>query len=271
MRFAFCNEGFGDRPWRAQCAAVAEAGYSGVEVAPFTFGESVAGLSAAARAQLLRAAQEAGLEIVGLHWLLAKPEGLHIGHPEAGVRARTADHLRRLADFCGDLGGKVMVFGSPGQRGGSAGAGPEEAWRWGAETLSGVLPTLEEREVTLCLEPLSPEETDFINTADQARRLIAELDHPRFRLILDVKAMCSEPEPVPEIIRRNADLLAHVHANDANRQGPGFGEVDFRPILGALREVGYQGWVSVEPFVFAPDADAVARRSLSYLRSCLPA
>jgi sugar phosphate isomerase/epimerase len=271
VRLGFCNEGFGERPWPAQCAAVAAAGYNGIEIAPYTLAETVESISPRARAELRQAAQEAGLEVVGLHWLLVKPEGLHISHPDAAVRGRTRDYLCHLADFCGDLGGKIMVFGSPGQRGASAGASPDEAWHWAVETFTGVLPTLAARAVTLCIEPLTSQETDFILSAEQGRRMVEEINHPNFRLILDVKAMCSESVAIPELIREHASVLAHVHANDANRQAPGFGETDFGPILAALREVDYQGYVSAEPFEFKSDIDTIARRALSYLHSCLAA
>jgi sugar phosphate isomerase/epimerase len=271
MRFAFCNEGFGDRPWSAVCEAIAEAGYKGVEIAPFTFAETVQEIAAHQRSEIRRVARDAGLEIVGLHWLLVKPEGLHISHPDAAVRARTRDCLRYLADFCADVGGKIMVFGSPRQRGKVEDATANDIWRWAVATFAAVLPTAAERGVSLCIEPLESEETGFINTAAEGRRLVEELDHPSFRLMLDVKAMCAEGRPIPEIIESQRDILAHVHANDANRQGPGFGEVDFRPILTELREVGYEGYVSVEPFEFSPNVDEVARRSLGYLRECLSA
>jgi sugar phosphate isomerase/epimerase len=271
MRFAFCNEGFGDRAWSAVCAAIAEAGYDGVEIAPYTLAEKVQDIPSRERGDIRSLAQDTGLEIVGLHWLLVKPEGLHIGHPDQAVRARTRDYLCHLVDFCADVGGKLMVFGSPGQRGGTEGAAADDAWAWAAEVFRGVSPVLAEREITLCIEPLTPEETDFINTAAEARRLVEEVAHPNFRMILDAKAMCSEGTPIPDIIRANRDMLAHVHANDENRQGPGFGEVDFRPILAALRGIGYGGYISVEPFEFIPDVGVVARRSVRYLRECLPA
>jgi sugar phosphate isomerase/epimerase len=271
MRFAFCNEGFGDRSWSGICAAIAEAGYDGVEIAPYTLAETVQEISPRRRDEVRKVARDAGLEIVGLHWLLVKPEGLHIGQPDRAVRARARDYLCHLVDFCADLGGRIMVFGSPSQRGPTGGATAEDAWRWAVETFSQVLPLLAERGVTLCIEPLTGDETSFVNTADEGRRLAAEVGHPNFRLILDTKAMCGEERPIPDIIREHRDILAHVHANDANRQGPGFGEVDFRPILGALREIRYNGYVSVEPFEFAPDVDTVARRSVRYLRECLPA
>jgi len=62
-----------------------------------------------------------------------------------------------------------------------------------------------------------------------------------------------------------------VHANDKNDQAAGFGEVDFRPILAALQEIGYTGYVSSEPFEFPADIDTIARKTLEYLRSCLTA
>jgi sugar phosphate isomerase/epimerase len=269
MRFAFCNEGFGDRAWPAVCAAIAAAGYDGVEIAPYTFADDVHSISPSQRAEMRRVAQEAGLEIVGLHWLLVKPEGLHLCHPDKAVRTRTRDYLCHLADFCADLGGKVMVFGSPKQRGMNAGASADQAWGWAKEAFTAMLPLLAERKVTLCFEPLTTAETDFVTTAAEGRRLVEEIDHPRFRLLLDVKAMSAEDEPVPELLRENARVLGHVHANDANLQGPGFGDVDFRPILQALRELRYDGYVSVEPFEFVPDAEAVARRSCRYLKDSL--
>lgn len=271
MRFAFCNEGFADRPWPAVCAALAAAGYDGVEIAPYTMADSVDAVPPRARTEARRVAHDAGLQIVGLHWLLVKPEGLHISHPESAVRRRTADYLRHLADFCADLGGKIMVFGSPRQRGGSAGASPDDAWRWAAETFTSVLGTLAERGVTLCIEPLTAAETDFILSAAEGRRLVEQINHPSFRLMLDVKAMATESTPIPDLIRRHADLLAHLHANDANQQAPGFGDTDFRPILGTLREIGYQGYLSVEPFQFPIEVETIARRSRHYLRECLAA
>lgn len=270
MRYSFCNEGFGKRPWGAVCGALAEIGYDGVEIAPYVLAEDVRDLSASQRAEIRGLAVEAGIEIVGLHWLLLTPAGLHVSHPDQAVRARTRDYLCHLADFCADLGGSTMVFGSPKQRGASAGATREEAWQWAVETFRGVLPVLAARGVTLALEPLGPAETDFVNTADEGRRLVEEIAHPSFRLILDCKAMTTEGKPLPDIIRAQRDILAHVHVNDPELRAPGMGDMDFGPILAALADVGYHGYVCVEPFVFDPDVDTVARESLAYLRSCLP-
>jgi len=267
MKFAICNEIFTGWQWPAVCAFVKEVGYHGIEIAPFTFAERITDISSAQRIEIRRNAEDSGLNIVGLHWLLAKPEGLCINHPDGTVRRKTADYLMALADFCADLGGKVMVFGSPKQRNVHPGLSSEQAWQLALETFRLVLPHLERQQITLCLEPLAPQETNFITTAREARELIQEISHPNFRLHLDVKAMSSEGRPIPEIVKENADLLGHFHANDPNLGGPGFGEVDFAPILAALREIGYPGYVSVEVFDFTPGAETIARESLRYLRN----
>jgi sugar phosphate isomerase/epimerase len=92
------------------------------------------------------------------------------------------------------------------------------------------------------------------------------LRSPSLKVILDVKAMSSEKKSIPEIIRESWPNFAYFHANDKNLKGPGFGDVDFLPIATTLRDVGYEGWVSVEVFNFDEGPEAIAIRSLDYLR-----
>jgi sugar phosphate isomerase/epimerase len=83
--------------------------------------------------------------------------------------------------------------------------------------------------------------------------------------------MSSESTPMADLIRRYRAELVHFHANDPNRQGPGFGELEFPPILAALGEIDYHGWVSVEVFDYSPGIERLARESIEYLRECLEA
>jgi sugar phosphate isomerase/epimerase len=266
VKFAVCNEMYQDWEWPAVCRSAADIGYDGIEIAPFTLGERPSDLSGDDRARVRRAASDAGLEIVGLHWLLVKPEGLYINHPDHDIRTRTRQHLEDLVHLCADLGGRVMVVGSPKQRSVVEGLAYEQAWDLARQTLGAVTRVAEQHDVTLCLEPLGPQETDFINTAAEAVRLVEEIDSPSFQLLLDVKAMATEGRPVADIIRANADHLRHVHANDANRRGPGMGDTDFAPIAQALREIGYDGYVSVEVFEFDPGPEQIASESLASLK-----
>lgn len=265
QRFAICNETFGDWSWERSCRLVAETGYQGIEIAPFTLGATVTDVTPERRREIRHVAADNGLEIVGLHWLLASPKGLHIHTQDDALRQKTVDYLRALVDFAGDVGARVMIFGSPFQRKLEDGDW-QGAWERTQDSFRQVLPTLAERDVLLCQESLPAPESDFILTAAEAARLVREIDHPNFRMMLDVKSMCSEDRPAAEIIREFAPLVEHFHANDANRRGPGFGDTDFRPIAAALREVGYGGYVSVEVFDYTPDPETIARESLRYLR-----
>jgi sugar phosphate isomerase/epimerase len=145
----------------------------------------------------------------------------------------------------------------------------ETAFAHAAEVFRKIMPVLADRGVTLAMEPLTPKETDFINTCAEAEELIRMVDHPNFRLHQDVKAMLSEATPIPDLIRRFARLTAHFHVNDDNLLGPGMGPTDFHPIFAALHETKYAGWVSVEVFDYRPGPEHIARESIAYMRRVL--
>ncbi len=267
MRFAICNELFETWPLERVLEYSAGIGYDGVEVAPFTLAEDIRQLPASRARELRRAADGAGISIVGLHWLLKSPAGLSINGPDAAARENTRDFMFALIRLCRELGGEVLVFGSPGQRSVQEGDTYEAAWARSVEMLKACGDEAARRGAVIALEPLTTKETNFLVTAKETVRLIQEVGSPGVRLHLDVKAMMGGERKAPEwVILECKDHLVHFHANDANLRGPGFGETDFVPIAGALREAGYDGYVSVEVFDFTPDPETIATRSLAYLR-----
>lgn len=276
LRLAICSETFPAETWTVDRAAqfAARCGYTGWEVAPFMLdGSSTSDplawreMSLERRTAYRATVERAGLQIIGLHWLLAKTTGIHLTTADRAVRLRTADLLIDLAQLCAELGGQVLVFGSPMQRSLEPGTSSAEAYDRAAEVLAQVAPTLERLQVTLALEPLGPAETDFMNTADEARMLADMVGSSQIALHLDVKAMSTESIPMPELIRTNAGWLTHFHANDPNRRGPGMGDTPVEPYLGALRDSSYQGWVSVEVFDPTPGAECLAQESAENLRA----
>jgi sugar phosphate isomerase/epimerase len=268
MRYAICNETFEGWDHERVCRFVAGLGYQGLEMAPFTLAPLITDVPAQRRRELRRQAEEHGLTLLGLHWLLAKTEGMQLTSPDEGVRKKTADYLVALARCCADLGGDLMVFGSPAQRRIPAGATRAQAVDYAVDTFRCASGGIADCGVKLCLEPLAPPEADFINTCAEAVEVLDRLGHPNFLLHLDVKAMSSEETPPTELIRRHAGRTGHFHANDPNLRGPGFGAVDFVPIFRALCESNYTGWVSVEVFDYSPDPETIARQSLRHMREC---
>ena len=270
MKYAICNETFQGWEFLKACEFCRALGYNGIELAPFTFAPTAGEISPKQRAEIAQHASSSGLQVVGLHWLLAKTEGFHITTADAAVRTRTAQYLAELAALCRDVGGSLMVLGSPQQRNIPNGVTQAQAFEHAQEVIQKALPAFEKHHVTLALEPLGPSEGNFLLTAAEAVRLIKAVDSPFVQLHLDCKAMSSEAIPIPELLKAHRHEMIHFHANDPNRQGPGFGDLDFHPILSALHEIQYSGWISVEVFDYSPGVEALASKSIEYLKSCEP-
>ena len=269
MKFAICNETFGDWDLSDALHLARSVGYTGWEVAPFMLADNIHDFDSRARTEYRKQVESAGFEIIGLHWLLAKTESFYLTSADSSVRMATANYLGELAQLCSDLGGDVMVLGSPQQRNVPQGQSMQSAMECAADVLRSLGPDLERTGVRVAVEPLGREEGNFLNHAADARELIDLVDHPHVQLHLDVKAMSDEGQPIEQIIKDNAEQMIHFHANDPNRQGPGMGEVDFEPIFRALKEIDYQGWTSVEVFDYTPGVERLVETSMQNMLSVL--
>ena len=271
MRLSLCNEVLAGRPFAAQCALAAELGYDGLEIAPFTLSDDPLTLNAAERRVIRRAVEEAGLAVTGLHWLLVAPRGLSLTDPDPATRRRTREAIQALCELCAELGGRYLVHGSPAQR-----RLPDRdihaAKGWALEAFGVAARAAEKAGVTYCLEPLAPRETNFVNTVGEAVGIVEYIGSNAFKTMIDCSAAgLAESESVPALIERwlPTGLIAHVQVNDPNRKGPGQGEMDFVPIIAALKSGGYAGDIGVEPFIYEPDGPGVAAHAIRYLRPIL--
>jgi len=265
MKYAICNETFQDWPFDKAFAFARECGYTGLEIAPFTINTDVREISAAKRAEVRKQVEAADLEMIGLHWLLAKTTGFYLTTPDAAIRKATTGYLQELARLCRDLGGSVMVLGSPLQRNLLPGVSHDEAMQHAAAVLSEAMPVCEETGVTIAVEPLGPADGNFMTTAAQGVQLCELVGSSNCRLHLDCKAMSSESTPIPDLIRKYRREMVHFHANDPNLRGPGMGDLDFLPIFEALGEIDYRGWVSVEVFDYSLGSERLAKESIDYM------
>src|SRR6267154_5969366 len=272
MRIALCNEVLGGMPLERQCEYAAALGYDGLEIAPFTLSDAPEKITTAEAAKIRATVEASGLVVTGLHWLLVKPEGLSLTDPDASVRNRTLEVMVHLIGLCAELGGSVLVHGSPKQRQIAPGETHAIALARLQDALAQVALTAARSGVTYCIEPLSQRETSLLNTIAEAAELVRSIDHPNFKTMIDCSAAGqTEAESIPDLIDRwlPTGLIAHFQVNDPNRRGPGQGEMKFAPILAALKRHNYTGTIAVEPFDYSPDGPTTAAFSAGYLRGLL--
>ena len=268
FRIALCNEVLRELDFARQCTLAAQLGYDGVEVAPFTLSDTPHELPPARIAELRRMAENAGIVVSGLHWLLIKPAGLSLTDPDQTVRLRTIEVMRRLVALCAGLGGEYLVHGSPAQcRLPEVGAADARAWALEAFWLAADEATT--AGLRYCVEPLSRNETNFINTIAEAADIIETIDRPGLYTMLDASAaMRVEADPPAVLARRwlPSGRIGHVHLNDTSRQGPGQGDTPIAPIMRALADGSYSHWIGIEPFEYVPDGPTSAARAIGYVR-----
>jgi len=274
MRIALCNEVIAPMPFPQQCEYAAKLGYDGLEIAPYTLSEEPHRMGAARIAAARAAAEDAGIAVTGLHWLLIKPAGLSISSKDDGIRRKTIDVMLALIDQCAELGGRYLVHGSPHQRRIDPGETRAAAMARARDSFAAVAERAQKAGVVYCIEPLSSEQTPLINTLEEAAQLVAEIGSPAVRSMLDCSsAGRMEKEPLGALVERwlPKGTIAHVQVNDRNRRGPGQGEQRFAPLFSALKRCGYGGDVAVEPFDYVPDGPGAAARAIGYIKGILEA
>ena len=267
-RFATCNELFQNQPMADVCSQIREAGYQGIEIAPFTLSSDPVLLTSEDRADLRQLIPRLGLEFVGLHWLLAAPAGLHATTNDKSVRQRTWKYVDQFIDLCADLGDNgVVVFGSPKQRSATDGMTPVEATEVYMEGLAKAAPHAEHRGVTLLVEALSPDQSDVVTSLAEAVRIVKQINSPAVKTMFDVHNAVAETVPHTDLLREFMPFIKHVHVNEFDGREPGMGDYDFASLLGCLSDLKYSGWISLEAFDFTRDPKEIISKSLNHLTS----
>jgi D-psicose/D-tagatose/L-ribulose 3-epimerase len=203
-----------------------------------------------------------GLEQNGLECTVCSviPNGLGIGVDDASVRGKTCAYIEDCIRRAAEAGAKILAgpFYSPvgylpGRR------RTVDEWSWAVECLQSLGPVLAQHSVTLAIEPLNRFETYFLNTADDAAALCDQVGHPNVGILLDTFHANIEEKSIGQAYRTVAQHLKHVHTCENDRGIPGSGHVEWNEVFGALRDIGYDGWLTIESFGFAlPEISAAA-------------
>ena len=266
FRHSTCNEAFEKWPFADACKSIRKIGYTGIEIAPFTLAERPADITAAQRREYRDIMHSEGLTFVGLHWIMVSPKGLHVTTPDAALREQSWRHIRDLIDLCADLGpGGVMVFGSPKQRTTTGGLTREQATRNYIDGMASIAPQAAERGVTVLVEALPIDQSDVVQTLEEAVGIVREIASPGVGTMFDVHNAINEAEPHDVLVDKWFDYIRHVHVNELDGKHCGAGSYDFKPVLATLARRGYRGWISLEAFDFSFGAERLAEESLRHL------
>ena len=276
FRFATCNEIFKDSPFPQTCQQIRNCGYTGIEIAPFTLATHPREISGEQRRQLRSEMADAGLEFVGLHWILVSPEPLHVTTPDLELRKRSWQYLKELVDLCADLGGDtkadaqpgsngVMVFGSPKQRSATGGMSPADAEQVFIEGLAGLAPHAFDRRVQVLVEALPMNQSDVITSLERAASVVHQINNPAIQTMFDTHNAIDETVPHTKLVRDYFDVIRHVHVNELDGKEPGQGDYPFGPLLQTLASLSYKGWVSLEAFDFSRSAETIAKGAFEHL------
>ncbi|MBP9900041.1 MAG: sugar phosphate isomerase/epimerase [Verrucomicrobia bacterium] len=241
----------------AGCAHAAELGFDAVEIFP-------AGADALDAADVAKLLGAHGLKCAavgtGAGWVGHK---LRLTDPDAAVRRRAVEFVGQIIDAAGTLGAPAIIGSMQGRWG--DGVTREQALDWLGEALATLAEGAVRYRVPLLYEPLNRYETNLFNRQGEAARFLRTLRSPNVRLLCDLFHMGIEEFSIADALRAAGPLVAHVHFADSNRQAIGWGHTDMAPIMAALREVDYAGYLSAEVLPL-PDSVSAARQTMESFR-----
>lgn len=264
MKYAVCNELFTNHSFEDACRLTAQYGFQGLEIAPFTLAEDPFTLGSSQLWTIRDQIQDAGLQCVGLHWLLKAPQGLHLTTPNRQIRAKSWEVLKYLIELCHELEGKVMVLGSGKQRN-ALDRPPEQVIALLKEGLQELAPFAESAGVKMLIEPLPAKITNVINTLQEAKAFISEIGSPAISGIFDFHNCDDEHQSWEQLIETYFDIIQHVHLNEVDGKYPGTGTSNFVPAFKVLKERDYKEWISLEIFHFEDAPETILSATTQFL------
>lgn len=230
--------------------ALKQTGYDGIEIPMFEGPVSH-------YEEIGRRLADRGLGATGIGVL---PAGSCIS-PDAGERRKALDSIKWLVDCTMAIGATTLAGPFHQPLGVFTGSGPTpDEVKWCAEVHKAAALYAATAGVTLAVEPLNRFECYFLNTIEQAVALCDAVDEPNYGYLFDTFHTNIEENDVPALIRSSISHIRHVHITENNRGVPGAGHIAFQPIFNALRESGWDGWLTVEAFGSAlPDLAAATK------------
>ncbi|MDA8317010.1 MAG: sugar phosphate isomerase/epimerase [Actinomycetota bacterium] len=247
FRYTYNTLVYGLEPIALGIARVARYGYQGVEFV----GEPEQADVPAINTELARHGVVAS-SIVGIY----TPER-DIVSSNPDIRRNAVRYVKRNIDYAAALGATIVTFTPTAVGKIRPEADLKQEWAWAVEAARELARYAGDHGVKIVVEPWNRYETYLINRLEQSAAFVDEVDDPSIGCMGDTFHMAIEEADIAAAFRLAGHRLAHVHLADSNRAAPGFGHTDFTPIVQALADVNYRGWISYELLPAAGDVWAV--------------
>ncbi len=237
----------------AACRSAAELGFDAIELfAP--------GPDSVSQSDLAKLLASNGLSLAavgtGAGWLKHK---LSLTSSDQNLRERAKAFIRSMIDFGGVHGAPAIIGSMQGRWG--EGVEKEQAIEWLKDALNELGEHASQHNVPLIYEPLNRYETNLVNTQRAGIELMESLTSNNVRLLADLFHMNIEETNLAEALKAGGRWIGHIHFVDSNRRPAGFGHIDYGPIMVALDEIHYSGYLSAESLSW-PDPIAAARQTI---------
>jgi len=218
---------------------IRSAGFDGVEVLMYKGRDF-------AVAELRKGLDDTGMECTICSVMV---DGLSLISDDAGIRAKAVDLLRENIATAAEVGARMIAGPMYSPVGYLAGRRRTvDEWKSAVESWQALGPWLAQHDVVAAIEPLNRFETYFLNTAEDAARFCDEVGHPNVGVLFDTFHANIEEKSIADGYRTVARHLKHVHMCENDRGTPGSGHVEWAEVFGALKEIGYDGWLTIESF-----------------------
>lgn len=242
---------------KRSCTQAAKLGFDAVEIFP----PSADALDAKKLHLLLKRHRLKVAAIgTGAGWLRHR---LTLMNPDIAIRKQAREFIAQIIDFAAGFSAPAIVGSMQGRV--ESDVSRKQAESWLAEGLIELGKRAESRGVSLLYEPLNRYETNLFNRAEDAAAFLVRRKIRHVKLLCDLFHMNIEEASIPKTLRAVAKHLGHIHFADTNRRAMGFGHLEVKPIIEALRDIGYDGYLSAEVLPL-PNPEAAARQTIRAFR-----
>ena len=244
---------------------LAQIGYDGIEIGAASPHAYPRYLNAESRRHLKSVLDHNGIAVASMLPAPGGGPGFNVASPLEQEREDAIEQYKEVIELCSQLGGKTVLYVAGWQ---VFGTSRKQAWAWSRAALTEIGKTASDFGVTIAVEP-TPNDSNLIESCDDALELMHEAASPSVKVMFDTFHAFYRNEVPTDYVYQMGKDLHHIHISDTDRLPPGQGRGDFRGLLGALQDIGYEGYLTMEIAFNRRDVepDLVARQAHDYLRS----